>query len=91
MLTDSHPRNVNHSDFLESDRITTLDLPQNGKLPEIAKRLQSAMTAGTSTDIRRACADFLAAAFYFWFTPNQYGGASRFSSLLVNKRASDPV
>jgi hypothetical protein len=33
MLTDAPPRKANHRErFLESDRIKTLDLPQNGSL-----------------------------------------------------------
>jgi hypothetical protein len=43
MLTDAPPRKVNRAGFLESDRIKTLDLPQDGHLREIAHRLESAM------------------------------------------------
>jgi hypothetical protein len=37
MLTDSPPRK-NRAEFLESDRVKSLDVPQNGTLLEIAKR-----------------------------------------------------
>jgi len=64
MLTDASPRRANRSAYLESDRITTLDLPQNEQLLEITKRLEPAMKTGTSTDVRKMCAEFLAAKFY---------------------------
>ena len=35
-LTDVPPRNVNRDGFLESDRIRTLDLPQDGRLLPLA-------------------------------------------------------
>jgi hypothetical protein len=34
MLTDAPPRKANPSGFLESDQIRTLDLPQDGRLPQ---------------------------------------------------------
>jgi len=37
MLTDATPRKANRAAFLESDRIRTLDLPQDGCLLPIAK------------------------------------------------------
>ena len=43
MLTDAPPRNSSLDGFQESDRITTLDLPDNASLPEIAKSIESAM------------------------------------------------
>jgi hypothetical protein len=43
MLTDAPPRRANRARFLESDRIRALDLPQNGRLPAIAKSIESAM------------------------------------------------
>jgi hypothetical protein len=42
MFTDAPPRKY-RAQFLESDSIKTLDLPPNGELTEIGKRLQSAM------------------------------------------------
>ncbi len=58
MLTDAPPRK-NRAGFLESDRIRTLDLPQNGCLLAIGRSIESAMKAATSPDVRRACAEFL--------------------------------
>src|SRR5712692_7063681 len=69
MLTDSPPRKPNCAEFLESDRIRTLDLPQDGCLLTCAKSIESAMKAGTSVDVRRACADFLTATSAFYRIP----------------------
>ena len=68
MLTDSPPRK-NRSGFLESDRIKTLDLPQNGTLQAIAKRLESAMKADSLPTVRTACAEFLSTASDFYKVP----------------------
>jgi hypothetical protein len=62
MLTDAPSRNRNQAEFLKSDRTKTLDLPQNGSLPDIAKRLESAMKASAAPDVRKTCAEFLAIA-----------------------------
>ena len=70
MLTDAPPRKDGHlARFLESDRIRSLDLPQNGRLLTVAKSVESAMKAGKSADVRRACADFLAATSDFYRVP----------------------
>ncbi len=58
MLTDSPPRKANRAWFLESDRIRTLNLPQDGGLLAIAQSVESPMKAGTTADVRRACAEF---------------------------------
>jgi hypothetical protein len=68
MITDAPPRNTNRSGFLESDRVKTLDLPQNGCLLTIAKSIESAMKAGKSADARCACAEFLAETSVFYRT-----------------------
>src|ERR1019366_8217657 len=60
MLTDVPPRNANRDGFLESDRIRTLDLPQDERLLPLAKSIELAMTGGTMAAVRRACVDFLA-------------------------------
>ena len=65
MLTDSRSRK-NRAQFLESDRIKTLDLPPNGDLSEIAKRLESTMNEDKIRDVRSACAEFLATASNFY-------------------------
>ena len=69
MLTDSPPRK-NRAGFLESDRIKTLDLPANSCLPDITKRIESAMKADNARDVRSACAEFLAIASEFYKIPN---------------------
>jgi len=52
MLTDVPPRNSNLAGFRESDRITTLDLPDDACLPEIAKSIESAMKAEQIARVR---------------------------------------
>ena len=66
MLTDAPPRKTSSARFLQSDRMRTLDLPQDRTLLAIAKSIESGMKAGSSADVRRSCAEFLdfAAAFY---------------------------
>jgi hypothetical protein len=67
MLTDATARK-NRAEFLESDRIKTLDVPKNGLL-EIATRLDSAMKSDRIADVRSACAEFLATASEFYKVP----------------------
>ncbi len=62
MLTDSPPRNASRSGFLESDRISTLDLPEHGRLSLIAKSVEAAMQTGKTANVRVACAEFLTEA-----------------------------
>src|SRR6266480_4497528 len=69
MLTDAPPRK-GRTGFLESDRIKTLDLPQNANLVEVAKRLESAMKVDSLPEVRRACGDFLTSASRFYEVPN---------------------
>src|ERR1017187_645034 len=70
MITDAPPRKANHrAGFLESDRIKTLNLPQDGRLRTGAKSIESVMKLGTSADVRRACADFLTATCGFYRIP----------------------
>ena len=68
VLTDSPPRK-NRGAFFESHRVTTLDLPHNSALPEIAKRLESAMKSERISDVRSACAEFLGIASDFYKVP----------------------
>lgn len=69
MLTDALPRKANRSGFLESDRIRTLDLPQDGRLPAIAKSIESATKSDKSADVRRACGEFPVIASEFYEVP----------------------
>jgi len=70
MLTDASPRKANREGFLESDRIRTLDLPQDGRLLTISQSIESAMKAGTTVDVRRNRAEFLLAASEFYKVPD---------------------
>lgn len=69
MLTDAPPHNGNRAGFLESDRMKTLDLPEGGRLPTIAKSIESAMQTGKTVDVRLACAEFLTQTSEFYGTP----------------------
>ena len=47
MYTDQPPQGKDRAEFSESDRINTLDLPQDVRLlPEIAKNIEAAMQTG---------------------------------------------
>jgi hypothetical protein len=70
MLTDSPPRKANLAAFKESDRITTLDLPQDEILITISKSIEFAMKADTVPDVRRACTQFLHATSNFYKVPD---------------------
>jgi len=70
MLTDVPPRNSKRAGFLESDRIKTLDLPNDGRLLAIAKSIDSAMKAGQSAGVRRVCSEFLDVASEFYKVPD---------------------
>ena len=70
MFTDTSPRSKDRLGFLESDRINTLDLPQDARLlPEIAKSIAAAMQTGKTTEVRAACAEFLLQASRFYQVP----------------------
>jgi hypothetical protein len=70
MLTDAPPRKAHRAGFLESDRIKTLDVPQDGCMLTIAKSIGLAMRAGKSADVCRACAHFLATSSRFYNVPD---------------------
>jgi hypothetical protein len=69
MLTDAPPRRKNLTRFLDSDRLRIIPLPADGKLPQIAAEIESAMTEGASTDVRRTCDAFLASVADFYGVP----------------------
>jgi hypothetical protein len=69
MLTDAPPHSENRASFLESDRVKTLELPETGRLPTIAKSIESAMQTGKTADVRRACAEFLEQSSEFYKVP----------------------
>jgi len=59
MLTDSPPRKKSRAEFVESDRTGTLELPRDESLLQIAKTIESAMTAGSAPDVKSASMEFL--------------------------------
>jgi hypothetical protein len=64
MLTDPPPRKSNRPQFLESDHLTSLDVPENGNLVEIARAIESAMIESATMDdsaarVRKSCSDLL--------------------------------
>jgi len=70
MLTDAPPRKANRAGFLESERIKTLDLPQDGRLLAIAQSIESAMDGVRTVDVRRACTEFLETTSQFYRVPD---------------------
>ena len=70
MFTDAPPRSKDRQGFSESDRIKTLDLPQDaGLLPEIARSIETAMQKGETRGVRVACARFLSEASCIYQVP----------------------
>jgi hypothetical protein len=69
MLTDTPPRDAQRAGFLKSDGLKTVDLPENGSLPRIAKSIEVAMKTGKTSDVRLACAEFLAEVSQFYRVP----------------------
>ena len=69
MLTDPAPHNSDLAGFRESERMTTLDLPENDGLVAIAKSIETAMKAEQTANVRRACADFVKMASQFYEVP----------------------
>ena len=67
MVTDPPPGNHTlRVEFLESDRLDTLDLPQDDGLCRLTESIEKALKSEVRTAVREACADFLAgtAGFY---------------------------
>ena len=69
MLTDAAPRKANRTQFLESDRIKSLDLPLDKHLQEMTTRIEAAMKTDKIRDVRSACTEFLATASKFYEVP----------------------
>jgi hypothetical protein len=70
MLTDAPPRRKNVQRFLDSDRTKSIPLPTDGNLAKIAGEIESAISEGAATDVRRCCDAFLAAAADFYQVPH---------------------
>jgi len=70
MLTDRLPRNAALlAQFLDSDRLGILDVPQDDRLRVPAESIDSAMRTGKSAPLREACAEFLTVASDFYRVP----------------------
>jgi hypothetical protein len=70
MFTDRPPLKARPlAGFLESDRLGSLNLPQDERLRRLGKSIESAMNDGTSAVVRHACAEFLASAVDFYRVP----------------------
>lgn len=70
MLTVAPPRKANRIRFLESDRLTTLDLPQNANLVEIARSIDVAMVDGKTALVRKRCDELLGELSEFYGVPD---------------------
>src|SRR5438067_63857 len=88
MFTDAPPEDWNRAEYLKSDRIKTLDLPQNSALPNIAKDLEAAMKADNIRDVRKTCAEFLNIASHFYQVPNCSTRVLAARPLRVRERAT---
>lgn len=69
MLTDAPPRKSHLARFQESDRITTLEVPDDASLPGIAISIEAAMKSEQTAIVRGACAEFLKVASEFYHVP----------------------
>jgi hypothetical protein len=70
MLTDRPPlRPVLLAEFIKSEQLATLELPTDDRLCVPARAMEAAMKSGENSVVRRACAEFLAAAANFYSVP----------------------
>ena len=70
MLTDLPPRDRSLlAKFNESDRLTTLELPQDTRLRELSQTIEAAMQSEKRPAIQQACAEFMAVAAEFYGVP----------------------
>lgn len=70
MLTDRPPRRqALLSEFRESDRLASLDLPQDDRLRGPARAIEAAMESEDRRSVRKACTEFLTAAADFYRVP----------------------
>jgi hypothetical protein len=70
MLTDRPPRNAALlAQFLDSDRLGILEVPQDARLRAPAESIDSAMRTGKSAAVQEACAEFLSLASDFYNVP----------------------
>jgi hypothetical protein len=67
MVTDRPPGSGKSlSQFRQSEQLTSIELPPNPKLVDLAQVIESVMKEGSRAEVRSACTEFLnsAAAFY---------------------------
>lgn len=70
MVTDRAPRNkVLLEEFGKSDRLVSLALPDDGRLPTLAKTIEEAMASEKRSVVSRACTEFLETAAGFYGVP----------------------
>src|SRR5689334_17520856 len=69
MLTDAPPRRKNLQRFVDSDRLKTVALPTDTRLPRIAGAIETAMKSDSMPAVRTACDEFLRAASEFYKVP----------------------
>jgi hypothetical protein len=68
MMTDAPSRRA-AGQFLESDRMASLEVPEDGTLPAFAKMIEAAIKDERRGDLRIASADFLRACSEFYRVP----------------------
>ena len=67
MVTDRPPRKASLlAKFHDSDRLTTLEIPNDNRFQELARSIELAMEGGEPVIIRSACAEFLTATADFY-------------------------
>ena len=67
MLTDRPPRTAAlQAKFAESDRLRTLEVPEDDRLQAAAKSIELAMQSSRTASVCQACAEFLSLAARFY-------------------------
>lgn len=69
MLTDSPPRKPPLKFFVDSDRLKTIPMPDDGRLVKIATAIETAMKTEKIGNVCQVCADFLGTASDFYQVP----------------------
>ena len=70
MLTDRPPRRpALLAEFIKSDQLATLEVPDDDLLFVPARSMEAAMKAGEDSVVRRACTEFIEAAAGFYRVP----------------------
>jgi hypothetical protein len=69
MLTDPAPRQGDRARFAESERIRTLDVPEDDRFLKASLSLAAVMKTGVGPDIRKVAGELLAEASSFYQVP----------------------